>query len=47
MTTSFEAGRVAALSAADGLHLANDDILEGDDYDGAFQPKMRLLNQPS
>ncbi|MDG1498914.1 MAG: FAD-dependent oxidoreductase [Planctomycetota bacterium] len=47
MTASFEAGRLAASSAAEGLYLANEDVLAGDDYGGAFEPKRRSLRSLS
>ena len=43
MTASFEAGRLAAAGAAEGLHLVNGAVLNGDDYGGAFEPKRRPL----
>ena len=42
MTASFEAGRLAAASASEGLACESSDVLSGDDYGGTFAPKAYL-----
>ncbi|MFT6363836.1 MAG: glycine/D-amino acid oxidase-like deaminating enzyme [Planctomycetota bacterium] len=46
MTASFEAGRVAAASAASGLQLADAAVLDGEDYGGAMAPGRASLAAP-